>query len=77
MFVIQLMKRRLMHVYAFRFCTSSFFTHDICEYAKMKQFTLVTCNIRSQYTLFCKSRWIFKPKITVKTCYSAELELLS
>ena len=34
MFVIQLMKRRLMHVYAFRFCTSSFFTHDGCEYAE-------------------------------------------
>ena len=29
----------------------------------MKQFTLVAGNIRSQYTLFRKKRWIFNPKL--------------
>ena len=42
----------------FRFCKSNFFTDDGCEHAKMKQFTFVAGNIRSQYTLFWKSRWI-------------------
>ena len=36
----------------FRLCTSNFFTDDGCEHAKMKEFTIVAGNIRSQYTLF-------------------------
>ena len=36
----------------FQFCTFNFFTDDGCEHAKMKQFTIVAGNIRSQYTLF-------------------------
>ena len=47
-----------MYVNVFRFCTSNFFTDDGCERAKTKQFTLVTVNIRSQYTLFRKNCWI-------------------
>ena len=47
----------------FRFCKSNFFTDDGCEHAKMKQFTFVAGNIRSQCTLFCENRWIFNPKL--------------
>ena len=62
----------------FRFCTSNFFTDDRCEHAKMKQFTLVAVNIRSQYTLFCKNRWIFNTKlITRLVTVLIKLELLS
>ena len=50
----------------FRFCPPNFFTHDGCEHAKMKQFTLVAVNIRSHYTLFCKNRWIFNTKFQSK-----------
>ena len=31
-------------------------------YAKMKHFALIAVNIRSQYSLFCKNRWIFNTK---------------
>ena len=47
----------------FRFYASNFLTDGRCEHAKMKQFTLVAVNIRSQYTLFCKNRWIFDTKL--------------
>ena len=46
----------------FGFARLTFFTDDGCEHAKMKQFTLVTGDIRSQYKLFCKNCWIFNPK---------------
>ena len=57
------MKRHLMCVNIFQFCTTNFFTDDGCEHAKMKQFTFVAGNIRSQCTLFCEDRWIFNPKL--------------
>ena len=47
----------------FRLCTSNFFTDDYCEHAKMKEFTILAGNIRSQYTLFCENRWILNPKL--------------
>ena len=47
----------------FGFVRLTFFTNDGCEHAKMKQFTLVTGDIRSQYKLFCKNCWIFNPKL--------------
>ena len=47
----------------FGFARLTFFTDDVCEHAKMKQFTLVTGDIRSQYKLFCKNCWIFNPKL--------------
>ena len=47
----------------FGFVRLTFFIDDGCEHAKMKQFTLVAGNIRSQYTLFRKKRWIFNPKL--------------
>ena len=63
-FVILLSKRCYpIYVNVFRFCTSNFFTDDGCEHAKMKQFTLVAGNIRSQCTLFWKNHWIVNPKI--------------
>ena len=63
-FVILFLKRRhLIYVNVFRFCSSNFFTDDVCEHAKMKQFTLAVGNIRSQYTLFWKNRWIFNTKL--------------
>ena len=59
-FVILLLKRRhLMYVNVFWFFRYNFFTDDGCEHAKMKEFTFVAGNIRSQYTLFWKNRWIF------------------
>ena len=51
MFVILLLKRHSMKIY-FGFVRLTFFTDDVCEHAKMKQFTLAVGNIRSQYTLF-------------------------
>ena len=36
----------------FGFVRLTFFTDDGCEHAKMKQFTLVTGDIRSQHKLF-------------------------
>ena len=65
-FVILLLKRHLMFVNIFRFWTSNFFTDDGCEHANMKQFTFVAGNIRSQYTLFCKNRWLFIPKLQTR-----------
>ena len=63
-FVILLSKRCYpIYVNVFRFCTSNFFTDDGCEHAKMKQFTLVAGNIRSQCTLFWKNHWIVNPEI--------------
>ena len=63
-FVILLSKRCYpIYVNVFRFCTSNFFTDDGCEHAKMKQFTLVAGNIRSQCTLFWKNHRIVNPKI--------------
>ena len=47
----------------FGFVRLTFFTDDGCEHAKMKQFTLVTGDIRSQYKLFCKNCWIFNTKL--------------
>ena len=47
----------------FGFVRLTFFTDDGCEHAKMKQFTLVSGDIRSQHKLFCKNRWIFNPKL--------------
>ena len=47
----------------FGFVRLTFFTDDGCEHTKMKQFTLVTGDIRSQYKLFCKNCWIFNPKL--------------
>ena len=52
-----------MYVNVFRFFTSNVLPDDGCEHEKMKQFTLVAGNIRSQYTLFRKKRWIFNPKL--------------
>ena len=65
-FVILLLKRHLMYVNIFWFWTSNFFTDDGCEHAKMKQFTFVAGNIRSQYTLFCENRWLFIPKLQTR-----------
>ena len=48
-----------MYINVFWFCRYNFFTDDGCEHAKMKEFTFVAGNIRSQYTLFWKNRWIF------------------
>ena len=62
MFVILLLKRHLMKIY-FGFVRLTFFTDDVREHAKMKQFTLVSGDIRSQHKLFCKNRWIFNPKL--------------
>ena len=62
MFVILLLKRHLMKIY-FSFVRLTFFTDDVCEHAKMKQFTLVSGDIRSQHKLFCNNRWIFNPKL--------------
>ena len=63
MFVILLLKgRHLMNIY-FGFVRLTFFTDDGCEHAKIKQFTLVTGDIRSQYKLFCKNCWILNPKL--------------
>ena len=62
-FILLLKLCHLTYVNVFRLCTSNFFTDDGCEHAKMKQFTLVAGNIRSQYTLFWKNRWIFNTKL--------------
>ena len=77
-FVILLLKRRhLMYVNVFWFCRYNFFTDDGCEHAKMKQFTFVAGNIRSQYTLFWKNRWIFHTKLQSRLAFSGFSQSLS
>ena len=77
-FVILLLKRRhLMYVNVFWFCRYNFFTDDGCEHAKMKQFTFVAGNIRSQYTLFWNNRWIFHTKLQSRLAFSGFSQSLS
>ena len=45
---MRIQRRHLIKIY-FGFYTSNFLTDGRCEHAKMKQFTFVAVNIRSQY----------------------------
>ena len=68
-----------MYVNVFRFCTSTFLTDDACEHVNMQKWNnSLRLYETSGLSLHCFERTVgFLTQITIKTCYSAELELLS